>query len=94
MSNGESATHIISDLVLTIEGEVSDGVSAVEGADPNFETDHNTEEICIFDELTKDEKILAEYMERADKEWYINHFSVAMSKDQYPSNLSDEKDFC
>lgn len=76
-----------------MEGEVSKGTHATDGAEPDVETDYNTEEIRIFEELTKN-MIFAEDMERADEEWYINHFSSAMIKDSYLSTLSYKIDSC
>ncbi|PXF39724.1 hypothetical protein BWQ96_10573 [Gracilariopsis chorda] len=92
MTNGDSAVRIVSDLVLTMEREVSDATHSTDGAEPGVEIYHNTEEICIFDELTKLMN-LAENMERADEEWYTNHFSAAMGRDPYLSDLSDKREF-
>lgn len=44
----------MSDLVLTMKGQISDGTHATDGAELDVETDHNPEGLCIFDEPTMD----------------------------------------
>ena len=98
---GDSAVHIVSDLVLGLEGEaneVDDGSTSSAGeADGNEEQIQFGEvqdDLSLYDQLTSDELPNAvNFIETADKEWFTNHLSTATADGDSTPNQNVPQDF-
>lgn len=100
LKNGD--IHIVSDLVLGLEGDVED--PGKEADDRSSEQDEEAEkkicygepqeELSLFDELTgADEAEPTGFVELQDKEWFTNHLSASFSEDRDDGIHSPPQDF-
>ena len=98
LKNGDAAVHIVSDLVLSMEGDASDDV--IPSASDEHDTRQmdvrfcgNQDELAVFhDMVTTEETIETRFMDNVDKEWFTNNSSASLSagnspKPNYPSDF-------
>ena len=86
--NGDAAVHIVSDLVLGMEGELEEHTATSE--DEEHEGQENDvhfsgvqDELAVFEDMLGDETVVGtHFVEQSDKEWFTNHLSTSLPADQ------------
>ena len=96
LKNGDAAVHIVSDLVLRMEGDqqVGSDSSEIDEEDYNHRSVHFSgaqDELAVFDEkLGTGETFRTQVVEHSDKEWFASNLYAALSADNTPiPNPSD-----
>ena len=104
MINGESAVHVMSDFVASLEGELAHERPAAEVAvkeqytegddkGPHVHFHENEDEVYMFDSLTSGNQLQdTAVIEEIDKEWFTHHLSSSMSG-RATQNNAKEQDF-
>ena len=96
--NGDAAVHIVSDLVLGMEGELEEHPAPSDEDDdgPREDDIHFSgvqDELAAFDDIiTAESSIGTHFVEESDNEWFTNHLSASFSANQgtplkYPSDF-------
>ena len=109
LRNGASSVHIVSDLVLGLEGELDDDMDRAgsrdgenlsanreENEEPDTEVclSESTPEVALFDSLTSEADLRdTRWINSVDEAWFTNHLSSSMQKDEKPLQLTSEMDF-
>ncbi|PXF42065.1 hypothetical protein BWQ96_08171 [Gracilariopsis chorda] len=90
MTSGESAVHIVSDLVLAMEGETDEVSDRNDGDDDQHGPCYDVEEVRLFDQLTGgDEPLATRAVEKADEDWFTNHVAATMGQERmHPASQS------
>ena len=101
--NGDAAVHIVSDLVLGMEGELEEHTALSEDEEhEEHEKDVHfsgvQEELAVFEDMLGDETVVGtHFVEQSDKEWFTNHLSTSFPANQgtvlkHPSDFVEGDD--
>ena len=104
MIKGESAVHVMSDFVASLDGElvqdkpdasvaVKEHYSENDDRGSNVHLNENEDEVYMFDSLTSGNQMQdTAVIEETDKEWFTHHLSSSMSV-RATQNNAKEQDF-
>ena len=105
LKDGESAVHLVSDLVLGLEGELDTSVTNGDETPPIGSADtaksetkvcfgQSSSDLALFDSLTSEpHNRTDDIVNELDKEWFTNHLSTSIQQSERLSPSLHEKDF-